>query len=353
MGNQEDLQYKVLIRDENNMTEEILTMSTSWTLQKPLDASVYNFEVDIYLNRLLDTVQLEDLSYGTFDNFTMINFELEDHSKVPAASVQAISKPTPPTLFTPVDSEIGETTASITWLPSSKLGQGAVVNYYELQYSIMNEAGSETYSGTTSNILINQTSITVENLMPGTVYNFKSKVYTSEGDSDFSIGIIFMTKYNADDFENMKNDIDSHIEGTATSAASHESICGFSATVSSVGPVTFDMIPITSNVGTLDTNTGKYTVAKTGTYKVSYGAELASNPGQEHSLVLMLNGKELSWSKVAHQLDGFNFGSSADYGGREALVFLEVGAEVWLDYESNTGLGAVNVLFCLSAVMLQ
>ena len=52
-------------------------MSTSWTLQKPLDASVYNFEVDIYLNRLLDTVQLEYLSYGTFDNFTMLNFELE------------------------------------------------------------------------------------------------------------------------------------------------------------------------------------------------------------------------------------------------------------------------------------
>ena len=55
-----------------------------------------------------------------------------------------------------------------------------MVNYYELQYSIMNEAGSETYSGTTSNILINQTSITVENLMPGTVYNFKSKVDPEE-----------------------------------------------------------------------------------------------------------------------------------------------------------------------------
>ena len=44
--------------------------------------------------------------------------------------------------------------------------EGAVVNYYELQYSIMNEAGSETYSGTSSNILINETSITVENLRP-------------------------------------------------------------------------------------------------------------------------------------------------------------------------------------------
>ena len=59
------------------MTEEILTMSTSWTLHKPLDASQYNFEVDIYLNRLLIASQLEDLSYGTFDNFTMLNFELE------------------------------------------------------------------------------------------------------------------------------------------------------------------------------------------------------------------------------------------------------------------------------------
>ena len=58
--------------------------------------------------------------------------------------------------------------------------EGAVVNYYELQYSIMNEAGSETYSGTTSNIQINETSITVENLMPGTVYNFKSKVDPEE-----------------------------------------------------------------------------------------------------------------------------------------------------------------------------
>ena len=51
-----------------------------------------------------------------------------------------------------------------------------MVNYYELEYSIMNENGDETYSGTTSAIVINDTSITVENLMPGTVYNFKSKV---------------------------------------------------------------------------------------------------------------------------------------------------------------------------------
>ena len=35
------------------------------------------------------------------------------------------------------------------------------------------------------------------------------QVYTSEGDSDFSIGIIFMTKYNADDFDSMRKDIDS------------------------------------------------------------------------------------------------------------------------------------------------
>merc|ERR1711913_84672 len=127
-----------------------------------------------------------------------------------------------------------------------------------------------------------------------------SKVYTSEGDSDFSIGIIFMTKYNADDFDSMRNDIDSHIEGTASSAATHESICGFSATLTEVGAVTFDLIPINSNMGNLDKNTGKYTVAKAGTYKVSYGAELTSSPGQEQSLTLHLDGKELTWSKVAH-----------------------------------------------------
>ena len=51
-----------------------------------------------------------------------------------------------------------------------------MVNYYELEYSIMNENGDETYSGTSSTILIDETSITVENLMPGTVYNFKTKV---------------------------------------------------------------------------------------------------------------------------------------------------------------------------------
>ena len=50
------------------------------------------------------------------------------------------------------------------------------MNYYELEYSIMNENGDETYSGTSSRILIEETSITVENLMPGTVYNFKTKV---------------------------------------------------------------------------------------------------------------------------------------------------------------------------------
>ena len=50
------------------------------------------------------------------------------------------------------------------------------MNYYELQYSIMNENGNETYSGTSSTILIDDTSITVEDLMPGTVYNFKTKV---------------------------------------------------------------------------------------------------------------------------------------------------------------------------------
>ena len=64
------------------MTEEILTKSTSWILQKPLDASEYNFEVDIYLNKLLIASQLEDLSYGTFDNFTLLNFELEGDQSI-------------------------------------------------------------------------------------------------------------------------------------------------------------------------------------------------------------------------------------------------------------------------------
>ena len=100
-------------------------MSTSWIMQKPLDASEYTFEVDIYLNKLLIASQLEDLSYGTFDNFTMLNFELEgdqsiillmtdddvifkcsDHSKVSAASVKAISRPSPPTLLTPLESDV-------------------------------------------------------------------------------------------------------------------------------------------------------------------------------------------------------------------------------------------------------
>ena len=57
-------------------------MSTSWIMQKPLDASEYIFEVDIYLNRLLIASQLEDLSYGTFDNFTMLNFELEGDQSI-------------------------------------------------------------------------------------------------------------------------------------------------------------------------------------------------------------------------------------------------------------------------------
>ena len=66
----------------------------------------------------------------------------------------------------------------------------------------------------------------------------------------------------------------------------------------------------------MDINTGKYTVAKAGTYKVwtqkitkiiytlnltlkvSYGVELTSSPGQEQSLILKQDGNELDWSKV-------------------------------------------------------
>ena len=71
--------YLIHTSDHNNNTEEMLTNSTSWTLQKPLDASEYNFEVDIYLDRYLES-EYDGLSYGGIDNFTRLNFELEGNN---------------------------------------------------------------------------------------------------------------------------------------------------------------------------------------------------------------------------------------------------------------------------------
>ena len=74
-------------------------------------------------------------------------------------------------------SKVAETSATLRWEDPSYLA-GEILHYV-LTYTAMNENGSAPFHGTEGELVVYETAVTLDNLSPGSTYNFQVQVDSS------------------------------------------------------------------------------------------------------------------------------------------------------------------------------
>jgi len=348
-----ELKYQLTITGENGYKKVIITDDYSFSMVEPLDATKYTFDVSVYVDRDLITVSpCDDCEY----NSTTISTELEDFNKDDVVSISVFSKPLPPTLFIE-DSEVSLTSATLRWEPPTHLAEGATVTHYVMEYTAMNENGTEAFSGTEGQLIEQENDyIQVTDLSSGALYAFRVKVVTSEGESDFSMSLMFLTKFDEENIGSVRDELFSAIHQIETDVAAETSFCAHKASTNDVGPVVFDSIYVSNNnINGADFNTGsgEFLAGAAGIYKVMFAMEMVSDSGKEHSVWLMMNGAKLEESKVHSDYNQYAIGQGTDNGGREVLLALNAGDTVGLYHETNGSSDIMSITFCVTALEFQ
>jgi len=349
----EELKYKLTITGENGYKKVIITDDYSFSMMDPQDAIKYTFDVSVYVDRTLLTVSpCNDCEY----NSTTLSTELEDFNRDDVVSISVFSKPLPPTLFVD-DSEVALTSAILRWNPPTHLAEGATIRHYVLEYTAMNENGTEAFSGTEGQLIEQENDyIQVADLSSGALYAFRVKIVTSEGESDFSMSLMFLTKFDEENIDQVRTEVFSAIDQIEKEIAAETSFCAHKASTNDVGPVVFDSVYVSNNNingAVFNPGAGEFQAGAAGIYKVMFAMEIVSDSEKEHSVWLMLNGANLEESKVHSDFDQYADGVGTDNGGREVLLALNAGDTIGLYHETNGGSGIMSVTFCVTALEFQ
>jgi len=352
----DDLQYRLVATGDNGYEKVIITPDISYTLMEPQDATKYTFDVSVFIDRRLDTAGASgDPSNSTKLNLDMKGFPLDD-----TVSTSVFSKPLAPKLIQVNPDEVSLTSAVIKWEEPSRIAAGSTITHYVLRYSAWNENGTEAFSGTEGELIITDaTEVQIDQLSEGATYDFTVKVVTSEGESDFSMGLMFRTNFDEADIDNIKTEIFGAINDVRDTIKSETSFCAHREETKDNGIVVYDAILfLDSNTvpeASMNVYSGMFTAGSTGRYKVSVGLEMLCDGSQEHSLWVEKNGVRLEETRLHYSYDINAFGSGWDNGSREIILSLTAGETVNLYHETNQpgGKAVLSTTFCVSSIEFE
>merc|ERR1719180_149244 len=209
-----DLSYRVTVTGSNgfNRVEVMNSSELGWMaggleLENPDPDTKFTFEV-VSLARGLDIVDDPD------DALKLTNTELEYFTEdmdvtleSAATTLTVFSLPAPPKMSKALVDEVDKNAATVRWEPNV-LAPGAKLLHYVLQYNTMNSNGSKDIGGTENQLIITQgEEIRLEGLIAGSVYNVRVKVSTTQGESEFSSSLLFMTDFDQDALNGARDDI--------------------------------------------------------------------------------------------------------------------------------------------------
>jgi len=314
-----------------------------------IEATRYTFTVRAVLSKEL--WESEDL--GDFGNFTQLNIDMDIAIKSVPVTVSACSLPLPPSLV-PVE-EVTLSTAVVRWTPPARLAEGASILHYVLEYTPSNGNGTESLlPGTTQRLVVDGTSVQLEELYTGGKYNFTVKVVTTEGESEFANNLFFSTLYNEDDIGSVRTEVKSAIDQVKNNIKLTSDFCGYQASHTSDGVIPFHMVDqaINNVAGSDLAMSGHFTAGVTGVYQVSVNVEMQTDSGDEHSVWVRMNDQNLiQYSRLHTSLSSMVTGSTSDNAGRSILVSLTAGDTLCLFHDVPKG-RLQNVSFCISGVQL-
>ena len=121
-------------------------------------------------------------------------------------------------------SQINMESLTLRWSTPTETAQGSEIQQFSVEYAAMNQNATETIEGSANQLYTNTNEVLITDLLPGSLYVFKSKVrnkkinfktfiycprqiYTTEGVSDISMDMILRTQFNQTELDQMKDDI--------------------------------------------------------------------------------------------------------------------------------------------------
>merc|ERR1719318_1699577 len=103
--------------------------------------------------------------------------------------------------------EINMESLTLRWSPPAETAQGSAIQQFSIEYAAMDQNATKTIDGSANQLYTNTNEVLITDLLPGSLYAFKAKMFTTEGDSDISMDIILRTQFNQTELDQMKNDI--------------------------------------------------------------------------------------------------------------------------------------------------
>jgi len=345
-----DLSYRVTITGSNgfNRVEVLNSMGLNGLeVKNPDPDTKFTFEV-VSLARGLDIV--DDPNDALKLNGTELEYFTKDMDvtlESAATTLTVFSLPAPPKMSKALIDEVDKNSATVRWEPNV-LASGAELLHYVLEYNTMNSNGSKDIGGTENQLIITQgEEIRLEGLIAGSVYNVRVKVSTTQGESEFSSSLLFMTDFDQDALNGARDDIMAEISLATAEVEDHVTYCAWWRPTGSSIFLEDD----SCNGGSMDFD-GVFTAIRAGIYQVSASLQMQVEPATETNIWVQHNGQNVPESLIHATNDMSSFGHKIDNTGRTVVLELDEGATVSLFTDNeDTNLGIL-VPFCVSSVNL-
>jgi len=335
-----------------------LTWGKPSTYAEGVDEAQISYKIIMTLDTETQTRTTTDLQYTfndlpdatrcQFDVIAVYNGGSFDNKESAPQNLVVFTSPLAPTMLEPT--EVNEHSAVVTWDAPDRLGPGADLVHYVLEYSI---SGSEDVK----QIIVEENRCELTDLAMGSVYSFCAKIVTTEGRSGFSNIMPLTTTFTQTEIGQFKDEVYGRIDEIVDNIRRETRFCASKAQTTVTGTLNYDSIYVSANNvegAVLDLTSGMFTAGWAGAYQVAYNMEMIMDEGtQDHSVWVMVNGAKVAQSLMHSNFDGNDHGTGIDNGSRVILVNLENGDTVALTHETD-GAGALNnVNFCVSSVMLK
>jgi hypothetical protein len=317
-----DISYSVKITAEDGNEEVQPAETTELTLSGLKDGTSYTFDV---------SAVIEGLVVDGMAN--------PQETSVPA-TLTAYTAPLAPTW---TSNEVDTHTALLTWDPPARLGSGAEVIHYEVNYMKADELRY---------IIVQDPQVRVMDLAQDTPYSFQVKVVSTKSVSAFSSSLDVRTQYLQNAMDALRDELYGAMNEVSTAIKQQTRFCASIKSTTTKGVLTYNQE--VSNVNTIagadmDMAKGEFTAGATGSYKVTVNMQLSINAGQNHQIWIMKNGQKVEETKINTSF-GSNNGEWIDNASRDIIMFLAPGDKVSVTHEASGDEALENVSFCMSSL---
>jgi len=173
------------------------------------------------------------------------------------------------------------------------------------------------------------------------------QVSTTQGESEFSSSLLFMTDFDQDALNGARDAIMDEINLATAEVEDHVTYCAWWRPTGSSVFIQDD----SCSGGSMDFN-GVFTAMRAGIYQVSVSLQMQVDPATDTNIWVQHNGQNVPESLVHATNDMSSFGHKIDNTGKTLVLELAEGSTVSLFTDNeDTNLGIL-VPFCVSSVDL-